>query len=224
MGWFIRFLDSSVGKKLVMALTGLFLALYLISHLIGNLFLLKADGGEAFEAYASFMASNNNIPVRIIELVLFLCFIYHIVNALRLWASNKNARGPVGYRTVTASANSTFYSRFMVQSGIIVLLFLVVHLSAFFFPHRFGNPEETMYQSCINAFMNPWISLFYVIAMVLLAIHLIHGVQSAFQTLGMRHNKYTPIIKGTGIAFAILICAGFALIPIVLYLTYGGGN
>jgi succinate dehydrogenase / fumarate reductase cytochrome b subunit len=224
MGWFIQFIDSSVGKKLIMALTGLFLAVYLIIHLVANLFLLKADGGEAFEAYASFMSSSNNIPVRIIEIVLFACFIYHIINGLRLWIINRKARGAAGYRTVNASANSSFYSRFMVQSGIIVFLFLVVHLMGFFFPHRFGSPQETMYQSAINAFQSPVTTGFYVLAMVLLAFHLVHGVQSAFQTLGIRHNKYTPIIKGTGIAFAILICAGFALIPVVIYLTCGGGN
>jgi succinate dehydrogenase / fumarate reductase cytochrome b subunit len=112
----------------------------------------------------------------------------------------------------------------MVQSGIIVLIFLVIHLTTFFVPHRFGHPEETMYQSAINAFQNPWYTLFYVLAMILLAFHLVHGVQSAFQTLGIRHNKYTPLIKNTGIAFAILLCAGFAFIPLYILLIIGGGN
>ncbi|MFO7444760.1 MAG: succinate dehydrogenase cytochrome b subunit [Ignavibacteriaceae bacterium] len=223
MGWFIRFIDSSIGKKLIMALTGFFLAVYLVIHLVANLFLLKDDGGEAFEAYASFMSSSNNIPVRIIEIVLFAAFIYHIVNGLRLWWLNKKARS-VGYLVVNASANSSFYSRFMVQSGIIVLIFLVIHLRTFFFAHRFGHPDETMYQSAINAFQDPWYAAFYVLAMILLAFHLVHGVQSAFQTLGVSHNKYTPLLKGAGITFAILICAGFAIIPLYILLIIGGGN
>ncbi len=222
MGWFIQFIDSSVGKKLIMAITGLFLSLYLVIHLIANLFLLKDDGGEAFEAYAAFMSSTNNIPVRIIEIVLFLVFIYHIVNGIRLWRLNRSAR-EVRYEVVNASANSSFFSRFMIQSGIIVFIFLIIHLRTFFIEYRFGHPSVTMYEGARIAFENTWYSLFYIWAMILLAFHLVHGVQSAFQTLGIRHNKYTPFLKGAGITFAILICAGFALIPIYFLFTTGGG-
>ena len=126
MSWFIKFIDSSVGKKLIMAITGLFLAFYLIIHLVANLFLLKNDGGVAFEAYADFMASMNNIPVRIIEIVLFLAFAYHIINGTRLWLENRKARG-VNYKVVNASANSSFYSRFMIQSGTIIFIFLGIY-------------------------------------------------------------------------------------------------
>jgi succinate dehydrogenase / fumarate reductase, cytochrome b subunit len=221
MSWFISFIDSSVGKKLVMALTGLFLAVYLIIHLAANLFLLKPDGGAAFNAYAAFMSSSDNIPVRIIEVGLFLAFAYHIVNGFRLFFINKKAR-KTGYKVVNASANSSFYSRFMVQSGSIVFIFLVIHLKTFFIPHKFGHPEETMYQSVVDAFASPLYAWFYVFAMVLLAFHLIHGVQSAFQTLGIRHNKYTSFIKGAGIVFSILICAGFAIIPLYFLFSTGG--
>ena len=104
----------------------------------------------------------------------------------------------------------------MVQSGIIVLIFLVIHIRTFFIPHRFGHSIETMYESAIVAFSNTYYSLFYVLAMVLLAFHLVHGFQSAFQTLGIRHNKYTSFIKRFGVVFSILLCAGFALIPLYL--------
>ncbi len=220
MGWFISFIDSSLGKKLIMAVTGLFLYIYLIIHLIANLLLLRSTP-DAFEAYAEFMAASLNIPVRIIEIVLFISFIYHIINGIRLWFINKSARS-IDYETKNPSANSTFYSRFMIWSGIVILIFLVIHLLDFFIPSRFGNPSLTLYESAILKFSNTWWSIMYIVAMILLAFHLVHAFQSGFQTLGIRHNKYTPFIKGFGVVFSILICLGFAIIP--LYFILGGGK
>jgi succinate dehydrogenase cytochrome b subunit len=221
MSWFTRYIDSSMGKKLVMAVTGLFLYLYLIIHLAANLLLLRNDGGAAFNAYAEFMGSGINIPIRIIEIVLFLAFAYHIINGVRLWFINKSAR-QIPYKAYTPSANSTFYSRFMIQSGIVVFIFLVIHLIDFFIPFRFGNPGVTMYESAVMKFSSTWWSIMYLVAMVLLAFHLVHAFQSGFQTLGLRHTKYTPFIKGFGVVLSILICAGFAIIP--LYFILGGGK
>jgi len=220
MGWFITFIDSSVGKKLIMALTGIFLYLYLIIHLTANLFLLSSDK-TIFNTYAEIMSSGINIPIRIIEIILFLAFIYHIVNGIRLWLKNKKAKG-VSYELNKPSENSSFFSRFMVQSGIVVFIFLVIHLRTFFIRYKFGNPKESMYDAAITAFSDPVYSIFYVIAMILLAFHLVHGFQSAFQTLGLRHTKYTPFIKGFGVVFSILLCAGFALIPLYILLNSGG--
>jgi succinate dehydrogenase / fumarate reductase cytochrome b subunit len=220
MGWFTSFIDSSLGKKLIMAVTGLFLYIYLIVHLVANLLLLRSTP-DAFEAYAEFMAASLNIPVRIIEAVLFISFLYHIINGIRLWFINRAARG-VQYETKNPSANSSFYSRFMIQSGIVILIFLVIHLLDFFIPSRFGNPSLTMYDSAILKFSNTWWSVMYIVAMILLAFHLVHAFQSGFQTLGLRHNKYTPFIKGFGVAISILICIGFAIIP--LYFILGGGK
>ncbi len=223
MGWFLKFIDSSVGKKIIMALTGLFLYFYLIVHLIANLFLLKNDGGDAFNAYADFMSSGSNIPVRIIEIVLFLLFAYHIIDGIRLWFKNNSARS-VKYKVNNASANSTFFSRFMIYSGGVVLIFLVIHLMDFFIPHKFGHPMETMYESAILKFSYPVYSWFYIICMILLAFHLVHGFQSAFQSLGLRHKKYTPFIKAFGVSFSILLCIGFAIIPLYFLFTNMGGN
>ena len=220
MGWFISFIDSSLGKKLIMAVTGLFLYIYLIIHLIANLLLLRSTP-DAFEAYAEFMAASLNIPVRIIEIVLFIAFIYHIINGIRLWFINRSARG-IDYETKNPSANSTFFSRFMIWSGIVILIFLVIHLLDFFIPSRFGNPSVTMYESAILKFSNTWWSIMYIAAMVLLAFHLVHAFQSGFQTLGLRHNRYTPFIKAFGVVFSILICIGFAIIP--LFFILGGGK
>ncbi len=221
MGWFLKFVESSVGKKLIMALTGLFLAIYLIEHLLGNLLLLVNDGGYLFEKYSEVMASSADLPIRIIEIFLFLVFLYHIINGVRLWWSNRSARG-IQYQMRKPSANSTFFSRFMIQSGSIVFIFLVIHLGNFFVAYRFGSPGNTMYDGVKELFSKPLYSWFYVFAMILLCFHLIHGVQSAFQTLGVRHNKYTAFIKGFGIFFAIVICAGFAIIPLYFLFSTGG--
>jgi succinate dehydrogenase cytochrome b subunit len=221
MNWFTKFIDSSLGKKLVMSLTGFFLVLFLIEHLIGNLLLLVNDHGKTFTVYSEFMASPRNILIRIVEILLFIFLLYHIINGVRLWWGNENSR-PVKYRMKRPSENSTFFSRFMIQSGTLIFIFLVIHLNTFFIPYRFGHPTNTMYEGAIAAFSHAWYSWFYVLAMILLSFHLIHGVQSAFQTLGIRHNKYTSFIKKCGIVFSILICAGFAIIP--LYFLFGGGR
>ena len=222
MSGFFRFIDSSVGKKIVMALTGLFIILFLVEHLAGNLLLLLNDNGKIFEEYSAFMAGSLNIPVRIVEIGLFLFIIYHIVNGVRLWWGNRVARG-FSYKVNDPSENSTFFSRFMIWGGTIVFIFLVIHLRTFFFPYRLGNPSNTMYEGAVEAFSNPYYSIFYIIALIFLAFHLVHGFQSAFQSLGIRYNKYTAIIKNFGIVFSILLCAGFALIPLY-FLFNAGGN
>jgi succinate dehydrogenase / fumarate reductase cytochrome b subunit len=224
MGWFLTFIDSSVGKKLVMALTGLFLYLFLIEHLIANLLLLNNDSGEAYTIYAEVLGSAYNIPLRIIEFGLFFFLLYHTINGTRLWITNRNAKG-ISYMVNRASENSSFFSRFMIQSGSVIFIFLVIHLKSFFVNYRLGTPDDTLYQGVVKTFKNPLYSWFYIIALILLAFHLVHAFQSAFQTLGLRHNKYTPFIKSFGVIFSILICAGFALIPVYfLYINNTGGN
>ncbi|OHE11133.1 MAG: hypothetical protein A3J96_04695, partial [Sulfurimonas sp. RIFOXYC2_FULL_36_7] len=184
MSGFFRFIDSSVGKKIVMALTGLFIILFLVEHLAGNLLLLLNDNGKIFEEYSAFMAGSLNIPVRIVEIGLFFFIIYHIVNGVRLWWGNRVARG-FSYKVNDPSENSTFFSRFMIWGGTIVFIFLVIHLRTFFFPYKLGNPSNTMYEGAVEAFSNPYYSIFYIIALIFLAFHLVHGFQSAFQSLGI---------------------------------------
>jgi succinate dehydrogenase / fumarate reductase cytochrome b subunit len=206
--------SASIGKKFIMALTGIFLVTFLIVHLSGNLLLLKADNGEAFNAYAHFMETSPLI--RIMEIILAAGFLFHIVMGIRLALQNKRAR-PVGYQMNRGSENSSFYSRFMVCSGITVLFFLFLHLWNFFFQHRFLGlgAQESMYETVVRTFKSPLYSIVYIVAVVFLAFHLNHGFQSAFQSLGLQVNATLgKRIKNLGFLFSTVICAGFAAIPL----------
>lgn len=214
MSWLSKALSGTIGQKLIMALTGLFLITFLIEHLLGNLLLLSSDG-TAFNDFVEFMGHNPFIKV--MEYVLFGGFIAHITYAAILTRRNRKAR-PQGYVTTNASQNSSWFSRNMGLTGSLVLVFLIIHLRTFFIPHKITHTAvNTMYDDAIIAFSNGWYTLFYVIAMGLLAFHLNHGFQSAFQTLGLRHPKYTPFIKKLGTTFAILVPAAFAFIPVYIY-------
>ena len=141
---------SSVGRKLVMALTGLFLFLFLLEHLYGNLLLYKIDQGEAYNEYTETLTSN--IIIRTIEYVLFAGFIIHIIDGLFLTYSNRKAR-PIDYAMSHQGQNSSWFSRNMGLTGSIIFVFLIIHLRTFFFPHRFGAVETTMAQDVATAFL-----------------------------------------------------------------------
>ncbi|MEJ8755799.1 succinate dehydrogenase cytochrome b subunit [Pontibacter sp. H259] len=221
MNWFTKTFSSTIGRKIIMSITGLFLCSFLVVHLVGNLTLFRQDGGEAFNIYSHFMA--NNPIIRTMEFVLVAGFLFHIWDAIVLTRRNKTAR-PVGYANSHPEQNSTWSSRNMGLLGTIILVFLLVHLWNFFVPARFGELEGVpnteylnLYSEVVLAFKNPIYVALYVIAMVALAYHLIHGFQSAFQSLGLTHKKYTPFIQKFGYAFSVLICLGFAAIPLYFF-------
>ena len=223
MNWFTRLLTSTLGRKLMMALTGLFLILFLIIHLIGNLQLLKTDSGEAFNVYAKFMTSNPLILI--ISYVNYTFIIIHILWAIFLTQRNRSARGKEGYAVNKNS--SPWTSRNMGILGTFIFIFLVIHLKGFWYEMHWGgiataNYEGTDYKNLYDvvdkAYEQWWYVAIYVVSMILLAFHLYHGFGSAFQTLGLNHVKYNPIIRFVGVAFAIIVPALFALIPIVMYL------
>jgi succinate dehydrogenase / fumarate reductase cytochrome b subunit len=215
MGILTGLYRSSIGKKFIAGLTGICLCIYLIVHLGGNLLLFKCDGGAAFNQYAELLPSL--LIIRIIEWVLFAIFVLHIFTGTYLWVLNKRAR-PEKYLVTEPAASSSLFSRTMFLSGSIVFIFLVVHMRQFWAPSRFF-PEEnpSMYALVTAAFSSPVYSFFYVVAMVLLAFHLRHGFQSAFQTFGLRNHKYTPLIDWIGVVFWLLIPAGFAAMPVYLF-------
>lgn len=205
------FLTSSVGRKLIMALSGLFLCSFLIVHLYINLFLFKEDYGETFDLYSEFMATYPLI--RPIEIILFLGFIIHAVVGIWLWLANRRAR-PVRYKMIRSSESSELSSRIMWVTGIFVAAFLVIHINAFFVSSRFFPDGRSMYRIVKEAFENPWMVGFYIVALVFLGYHLRHGFQSAFQTFGLRRTRYTWLIELVGAFFWLIIPLAFAAIPL----------
>lgn len=223
MNWFTKLLTSSIGRKLLMALTGLFLILFLAVHLAGNLQLLKDDGGQAFNIYAQFMTSNPLIKT--VSYVNYALIVIHIIWALLLTLHNRKARGSERYAVTNGSA--TWSSRNMGILGTLILVFLVIHLKGFWAQMHWGGiPTKTydgvevkdLYAVVNLAYSNIWYVLVYVVSMAVVGFHLWHGFISAFQTLGLNHQKYNPVIKFVGKAFAIVVPVLFALIPIVMYL------
>ena len=223
MKWLIDLFSSSLGRKVVMALTGLFIILFLAVHLIGNLQLLKDDGGEAFNVYAYFMT--HNPLIKTVSYVNYAFFLFHIAWAFMLTVKNRQARGGVGY-AMTTSKSSIWSSRNMGILGTIILVFLVIHMKDFWGEMHFGNmPTKTydgkevkdLYTVVGAAFTQNWYVLLYCISMIAIAFHLWHGFVSAFQTLGINHIKYNPVINFVGKTFSIVVPALFALIPIVMF-------
>ncbi len=224
MGWLSDRLSSSIGKKIIMALTGLLLLLFLIIHLLNNLLLYV--GPESFNENVERLEAIKPF-VRIIEILLAILFGFHIFNAIKLWYENKKAN-PNKYAINVSSENTTVFSRSMVITGVTIGIFLLIHLATFWRTFNFEvestNGAHQFYEVIQNAFANPFISLFYFIVMVVLGFHLKHAFQSAFQTMGWRHPKYTPIVEKIGTAIAIIIAIGFASIPIFFYISSLGGK
>ncbi|MFZ9695530.1 MAG: succinate dehydrogenase cytochrome b subunit [Chitinophagaceae bacterium] len=211
---------SSVGKKWVMSLTGIFLILFLIVHVALNACIWAMDGGVMFNKGAHFMGSN--IVPRILEIGLFVGFILHIVQGLMLEFKNRTSRKK-GYAVAMGNNGSKWYSRSMGFLGTIILLFLVMHLKDFWIPNRSNQgwllgEEIDLYQKMLEVFSNGWVVLIYVFGCISLAWHLLHGFQSAFRTLGVSNPKYLRIIVATGTAFSILVPLVFAMMPISMYL------
>ena len=226
MSWFTTFLTSSLGQKTVMALTGIFLILFLVVHLIGNLQLLKDDGGEAFNTYAYFMTHNPLIKTT--SYLLYFSILLHAVQGLLLWRSNRAARGNTRYAVHFARPEERA-SRNMAWLGIIILIFIVLHMYQFWFQMHWGavpfveyetypHPVKDLYALVTASYKELAYVLFYVISMAVIGYHLWHGFWSSFQTLGLNHKKYTPVIKALGMAYSVIVPLLFAVIPVVTYL------
>ena len=216
MAWLAKSLNSSLGKKLLMAITGLFLISFLLVHCSLNALIFLNDGGAAFNEGAEFMGTNPII--RTMEIVLFAGLLLHIFDGLRLWFENKSKR-PVAYAKVDGAANSKWYSRSMGLLGTLLLLFLILHLKHFWYFSRLtaGLEDHTLYAEMQDVFMNPVVVVVYVVGCISLGYHLLHGFSSAFQSIGWNHPKYTPGIKLVGAIFSIVIPAVFAAMPVAFY-------
>jgi succinate dehydrogenase / fumarate reductase cytochrome b subunit len=220
MGWVTRAISSSLGKKYIMALSGLFLVIYLVIHLFGNTFLYA--GKDAFNLYVETLTESSLKPViRVIEVVLLLGFLIHIYDGIRLTIGNWSAR-PNRYAVKPANPQSTAASRTMWLTASIVFFFIVVHLQQFWYTYHYGRiPGVTMYDIVVGTFRDPLYSLIYLVSVLLLGFHLYHGFQSSFQSLGFNHPKYRPLIVIFGRIYAVVIAVGFASFPIYFYLMGG---
>lgn len=216
------FFTSSIGKKFAMGLTGLFLITFLIVHAGINSCIFLNDGGETFNAAAHFMS--HNWIIRFMEIGLFAGLFIHIIQGLILWRQNKKAR-PVAYAVNAESTNSKWYSRSMGLLGTLLLFFLIIHISKFFVSTKIalygsGDEEHNLYYQMKEEFANWWVVVIYLIGVASLFWHLLHGFSSAFQTLGINHKRYTPVIKAAGAAYSVIICILFALMPLAFYLEW----
>ena len=233
-----QFFTSSIGKKITMGLTGFFLISFLIVHCSINAMIFFNDGGQTFNHWGHFMGSN--LLIRTAEIGLFVFLLIHIIQGLLLWKQNKSAR-PVKYIVTKPNENSKWYSRSMGLLGTLILIFLVLHLYHFWTPSRFGGignirsleetvlsdynnqPVHDLYKEMLMVFQNNLlVVIIYVLGVISLCWHLLHGFQSAFQTFGWNHKKYTPLIKLLGVGYSIIICLLFAMMPIAIYLHWVG--
>jgi succinate dehydrogenase / fumarate reductase cytochrome b subunit len=225
-----RFLLSSHGRKTMMALTGLFLILFLVVHLAGNLQLLSGDGGRRFNEYSHFMS--HSLLIQTVSKLNFTFIILHVLYSIWLTRQAGTAR-PQAYHAKPAQQTTAWSSRNMGILGTVILLFLVVHLKGFWYEFKFGevptisypdSPEPLLnaYEVVRTAYSQAWYAGFYLLSMVFLGFHLHHGFQSAFHTLGLSNYRYKPMIRTIGTAFAIVVPLLFGLIPAVMFLQSQG--
>ena len=210
-----KLLFSAISKKFVMALAGLFLLLFLPVHLIINLLLLKDDPSQ-FNNAAHFMATFP--PVKVVEILLFLTIVVHISYGIFLQIQNWLSR-PVKYAVRNKSETSAF-SKFMIWTGGSVLVFLVIHFFNFYFMKLGwveGNSED-FYSVAYQLFAIPGYVVFYWVCFLLLGFHLYHALQSAFQTLGLKNEFWTSVIRGLALVYSIVLPLGFASIPLIIWL------
>ena len=214
--------SSTIGRKYAMALSAMFLLLFLIMHLSVNL--ISVFSPSAFNSASEFMGYNPLIQF-LMQPILGFAVIFHFVMGFVLELKNRSAR-PVKYAMNNGSANSTWMSRNMIISGLVVLVFLGLHMYDFWWHEinfkyvEANTPDNERFWHELHAkFADAWRVIFYIIAFVLLGLHLAHGFQSSFQSVGARHPKYTPVIKALGTWYSILIPAGYIIIALYHFLT-----
>jgi len=221
MPTFRRLFSSSVGTKLLIGLTGLLLFLYLILHLAGNALIFA--GPDIFNTYSHALISN---PLIIpIEIALLLVFLLHVYKAVANYVANRRAR-PIGYeqkRLAGHTSRKSLASSTMIWSGVLVFLFIIVHVKQFKYGAWYqtvsDDPIRDLARTEYEVFAQPlWVAV-YVIATLLVGLHLRHGISSGFQSIGFDHPVYTRRLTQWGVAFAILIGVGLAIIPLWVFLT-----
>ena len=211
MHWITGTLGSSIGKKLMMAITGFSFCGFLTAHLAGNLTIY--GGQEAFNSYAAHLHSLGPL-IKVAELGLLTLGLVHVITGLTLFLGNLKAR-PVRYAVNKSAGGRTLGSATMPYTGAILLAFVVLHLMNFHFVDKTGT---TIFNIVSSAFANPAYVAIYILAMIVAAVHVSHGFWSAFQTVGANHPKYMPLIRTISIAFAVIVGVGFGFLPIYIFL------
>lgn len=219
MGWTKQLFSSSIGRKFAMALSAFFLLIFLLQHFTINVTSTFGDGGKLFNQLSHFMGTNPLVQFALQPVLLF-GVVFHFVMGFVLEIQNKRARG-VNYAKNNGSANASWMSRNMIYSGLVILFFMGLHFYDFWFPEinykyiAMNEPDATRYYGeLVHKFESPVRVGIYVLAFVFLSLHLLHGFQSAFQTVGANHPKYTPGIKKLSTLYAVLIPAGFIFIAL----------
>lgn len=218
MSWTKQFFNSSIGRKFGMALSALFLMIFLLQHFAINI--TSTFSPKTFNELSHFMGTNPGVQF-LLQPVLIFGVLYHFIMGFILQAQNRSARGSDKYISYKGSANASWFSRNMIYTGLVILFFLGLHFYDFWVPEmnykyiEFKAPDtERYYEELVHKFEDPTRVGIYVISFILLAMHLIHGFQSAFQSIGARHPKYYPAIQKLGRGYAILIPAGFIFIAL----------
>jgi succinate dehydrogenase / fumarate reductase cytochrome b subunit len=215
----VRFYEAPIGKKAVMAITGVMLVGYVFAHLLGNLQIYSSDA-EQINRYAGFLHNPANAAALwAARSVLLLAVALHIIAAIQLWLQNRAAR-PVGY-VKKADLPASYAARTMIWSGPIVgafVIFHVLHLTAgkVLELRELGPNMPDVRYNVITGFSNPWVSGFYILAMILLCLHLYHGMWSMFQSLGISHPRYSALVKKAAAVLAVLVAVGNCSIPIAV--------
>jgi len=215
--------QTTLIKKILMALTGLFLAFFLIIHLLGNLQLLLPEevAHTQFNAYSHFLSGN--LLIKMVSYVLYFSILYHVFDAIVITLGNWKANDQ-SYKKDSRAEVSGWIVRNMGILGTLILIFLVIHFKDYWYIYKFGSPpldvegNKDLYIIVMDSFKELWYVILYVIAIIALGLHLIHGVSSAFRTLGLYHEKYIKWMKYIGYLFSIFITIGFAIIPVLIYL------
>jgi len=217
---------TSVGRKNLMAITGLFIIFFLIIHLIGNLILVIPDSffpiefwnnvanvHDMYNAYSHFLV--HFWPVTIVAYVLYIAIIIHVIDALLITLQNKKSQGEK--YIITDTSTSTWYSRNMGVLGTVIGVFLIIHMAQFWLQYKILKTEHDLYNLVLATFKIWWYVLIYEIGIIALGFHLVHGIESAHRSLGVYHIKIMKAIKLIALYFSLVMAILFAIIPIILY-------
>lgn len=219
----LSILSNSISRKNLMALTGLFLCLFLVIHLAGNLQLLLPEERAAtqYNFYSELLS--HNFLIKFISYALYLSILVHVIDAIILTYQNWRARGAQGYVYDRRRKASSWYSRNMGLLGALIFVFLVIHLKDFWFQYKFGTMamdaegHKDIYTIVVALYQDPLYVGIYVISLLVLGFHLLHGFSSAFESLGLYHTRYSKWMKAFGWIYTIAITGGFIIIPLLVY-------